>query len=290
MKKIRYRDFPIIVIGSLLIAQFLIGLNNDGFLELIFQPGYYLDLLGVSIIVFFVWYVIRAITIRLDLRIPWETRFSQRLLYQFLFGIGGMALLSLTLAMLHFTFVIRQDIREGTFFVYEYPIGIIITVLLNVYYFAYYQYVLNRMNRLEIARLKNRLENFRKTVGSQQSDEEIPELNPRTIIVSAGAHQIPLVIENIRLALKSGERVGLFTVDGNDYLVNQTLEELETLLPEASFFRANRQAIIHFKACKFFQSIENGKLKLILDLNEEPLIISQKRAPAFKKWLAEASH
>lgn len=290
MKKIRYRDFPIMVVGSLLIAQFLIGLNNESFFKLIFYPAYYIDFLGVSVSVFWVWFAIRATTIRLDRKFAWEIRFTQRLFYQLLFGIGGMALLSLILAMVHFTFVIRQDIREGTFFVYEYPIGVMIIVLLNGYYFSYYHYALNRINRLEISRLKNRLENLQENTGSQQSDEETPELNPRTIIVSAGAHQIPLVIEGIRLAFKKGERVNLFIEDGNDYLISQTLEELEKRLPEVSFFRVNRQAIVHFKACKSFQSIENGKLKLILDLNEEPLIISQKRAPAFKKWLAEASH
>lgn len=277
------------IIGSLLLAQLLIGLNNDPFLELIFQPGYYIDLLGVSASVFLVWFTIRSITIRLDRRFPWELRFSQRLLYQVLFGVGGVALLGLALAMGHFTFVIRQDIREGTFFIYEYPISILIILLINTFYFAYYQMIMNRANRLEIARLRHRLEVNPTPVGERRTDE-VENWNPRTIIVSEGAHQIPILLENIRLAIKKGERVALFTEDNAHYLINQSLDELETRLPEERFFRANRQAIVHFKACKSFQNIENGKLKLLLNLDEEPLIISQKRAPAFKKWIAAATN
>lgn len=277
------------IIGSLLLAQLLIGLNNDPFLELIFQPGYYIDLLGVSASVLLVWMAIRSITIRLDRRFPWELRFLQRLLYQLLFGVGGVALLGLALAMGHFTFVIRQDIREGTFFIYEYPISILIILLINAFYFAYYQMVLNRVNRLEIARLRHRLEIQPTQVGEQKTDDE-ENWNPRTIIVSEGAHQIPISLENIRLAIKKGERVALFIENNASYLINQSLDDLEDRLPEELFFRANRQAIVHFKACKSFQNIENGKLKLLLNLDEEPLVISQKRAPAFKKWIAAATN
>ncbi|MFN7118835.1 MAG: LytTR family transcriptional regulator DNA-binding domain-containing protein [Saprospiraceae bacterium] len=289
MKKVKYRDLPFLIIGSVLIAQLLIGLNNRPWVELLFFPSYYVDLLGVSASVFVVWYAIRTITIRLDRKFPWELRFAQRLLYQLLFGVGGMALLGLVLALLHFAFVIREDIRQGSFFAYEYPVSILIILLINAFYFAYYQVILNRANRLEIARLRHRLQVQPTSIGERQTDDT-ENWNPRTIIVSEGAHQIPILLENIRLAIKKGERVALVTEDNADYLINQSLDELEARLPEELFFRANRQAIVHFKTCKSFQNIENGKLKLLLNLPEEPLIISQKRAPAFKKWIAAATN
>lgn len=289
MKKVKYRDLPFLIIGSLLLAQLLIGLNNRPWVELLFFPSYYVDLLGVSASVFVVWYAIRTITIRLDRKFPWEVRFSQRLVYQLIFGVGLMALLGLILAILHFAFIIQEDIRQGSFFAYEYPVSILLIILMNAYYFAYYQMVLNRANRLEIARLRHRLEMQPIQLGEQKTDDE-ENWNPRTIIVSEGAHQIPILLENIRLAVKKGERVALFIENNASYLINQSLDELETRLPEELFFRANRQAIVHFKACKSFQNIENGKLKLLLNLPEEPLIISQKRAPAFKKWIAAATN
>lgn len=288
MKKVKYRDFPFVIIGSLLIAQLLIGLNNRPWVELLFVPSYYVDLLGVGTSVFLVWLAIRSITIRLDRRFPWELRFLQRLIFQFLFGVCGVALLGLVLALLHFTFIIQEDIRQGSFFAYEYPVSMLLIVVINAFYFAYYQVILNRVNRLEIARLRHRLAIQSPPMGERQSDE--PEnWNPRNLIVSEGAHQIPIVLESIRLAVKKGERVALFTENNAHYLINQSLDELETRLPEELFFRANRQAIVHFKACKSFQNIENGKLRLLLNLEEEPLVISQKRAPIFRKWLAATS-
>jgi DNA-binding LytR/AlgR family response regulator len=61
-------------------------------------------------------------------------------------------------------------------------------------------------------------------------------------------------------------------------------------LDDTQFFRANRQTIIHRFACKSYRRMENGKIGLDLEPNPKiPVIISQKRASDFRKWIAGQS-
>jgi DNA-binding LytR/AlgR family response regulator len=63
---------------------------------------------------------------------------------------------------------------------------------------------------------------------------------------------------------------------------------LVRLLDESIFFRANRQFIINIKACHYFTNEENGKLALqLIPTHKEEVVISQKRASAFKEWLSQ---
>ncbi|UKB84072.1 LytTR family DNA-binding domain-containing protein [Chryseobacterium sp. MEBOG06] len=68
--------------------------------------------------------------------------------------------------------------------------------------------------------------------------------------------------------------------------VPQTLEELEKQLDPKSFFRANRQFIIHIDSVKQISNHFNGKLKL--ELRKQPemeVIVSREKASTFKSWM-----
>lgn len=68
--------------------------------------------------------------------------------------------------------------------------------------------------------------------------------------------------------------------------VPQTLEELEKQLDPKSFFRANRQFIIHIDSVKQVFNHFNGKLKLELIKNSEmEVIVSREKASALKAWM-----
>lgn len=68
--------------------------------------------------------------------------------------------------------------------------------------------------------------------------------------------------------------------------IPQTLEELEKQLDPKSFFRANRQFIIHIDSVKQIFNHFNGKLKL--ELRKQPemeVIVSREKASIFKSWM-----
>jgi two-component system, LytTR family, response regulator LytT len=70
------------------------------------------------------------------------------------------------------------------------------------------------------------------------------------------------------------------------YPIEHTLDELEAMLSDRDFFRANRQFIIHRKALKDAVLYFNGRLSLNMNpASAEGILISKARVPVFKAWM-----
>ena len=97
---------------------------------------------------------------------------------------------------------------------------------------------------------------------------------------------IPLNTEDIAYFYTSNEKVTATTFRGEKYLIDRTLETLQSQLPEDSFFRANRQFIISRKAVKDIAIWFGSRLSLNLVVEiPEKIIISKARVAEFKQWL-----
>ena len=73
-----------------------------------------------------------------------------------------------------------------------------------------------------------------------------------------------------------------------------TLNEVENKISEHNFFRANRQIVLHLRSIEQVQSIENGKLSVLLKpaiFNQEPfqITISKYKKQSFMDWLNNKS-
>ncbi len=74
--------------------------------------------------------------------------------------------------------------------------------------------------------------------------------------------------------------------NGDIQAVLFTMDELEEQLNPDVFFRANRQHLISINSIKTIHNYFNGKLKVILNGQEETeIFISREKAPVFKQWL-----
>ncbi len=83
--------------------------------------------------------------------------------------------------------------------------------------------------------------------------------------------------------------VYIVKTDGTLVMTDFTLNEIENKVNEQSFFRTNRQTIIHPRSIEQIKSIENGKLSVLLKptiSNEEALQIniSRYKKQAFLNW------
>ena len=97
---------------------------------------------------------------------------------------------------------------------------------------------------------------------------------------------IPLSIDDVAFFYTSNEKVGAHTFTGEHYIIDRTLETLQSTLPEDEFFRANRQFIVARKAVKDIAIWFGSRLSLNLTLpTPEKIIISKARVPEFKQWL-----
>ncbi|MDE3247156.1 MAG: response regulator transcription factor [Bacteroidota bacterium] len=74
--------------------------------------------------------------------------------------------------------------------------------------------------------------------------------------------------------------------DGNLYVVEQTLEELEALLDPRQFFRINRSIIVRAEAIGQVKPFINSRLKIIFKTGRQPeeAIVSRERVGDFKLW------
>jgi two-component system LytT family response regulator len=95
-----------------------------------------------------------------------------------------------------------------------------------------------------------------------------------------------LELKDVAYAYTEERITFLMTNQGRRYPIDYSLEKLEELLPDRSYFRINRQFIIGFHAIQEMIAYSKGRVKLILNPpSEQDTIVSTERSPVFKKWL-----
>ena len=95
-----------------------------------------------------------------------------------------------------------------------------------------------------------------------------------------------ITIDEIECFFSENKGTYLHTFDGRNYLIDQTLEQLETELDPKEFYRVSRKFIIPMKAIKEIQLYSNSRLKVILPTyKEDEVIVSREKVTDFKNWL-----
>lgn len=108
------------------------------------------------------------------------------------------------------------------------------------------------------------------------------------IVVKRGTARLSVPLQSV--AFFYAEMKLCFAVDfeGNRYLLEYNLGQIENMLETKIFFRLNRQVIANINAIREFKSIEFSKIELWLVKNnylKEAITISQFTAPDFKDWI-----
>lgn len=82
------------------------------------------------------------------------------------------------------------------------------------------------------------------------------------------------------------ELIYLQTVKGDKHISeHQTLDEVESLVNPAKFFRVNRQYLLHLQAVDKIRTTHKGLTVQLKQPYAQELDISREKAVAFKKWL-----
>jgi len=264
---VSYRDLPVRIIVSLVAAHFIVSFGIDkSFFEFLLLADYYRSLAGSFAIAFTLFTLVRTVTLQLDRRFSWLEKSLQRALMQVLFGLVFIAVAAFLLAAVYFSFYGINILKTG-YLKYDFPVICLFILLLNVYYFAYY--LVQQLRR---------------------KDEPATVITyTEVIVVNKGTENVPVPVEQIAYFYHEGDYNFVRLFNGEDFLIPQTLDEIEQSLDPVDFFRVNRQMIAQFDACKSFQNLENGKLELKpAPAFKSQVVISQKRAPEFKKWLGRS--
>ncbi|GAA4276549.1 hypothetical protein GCM10022259_12730 [Aquimarina mytili] len=93
-----------------------------------------------------------------------------------------------------------------------------------------------------------------------------------TLKVQQGGKITLVKYPEIAFIYSENKIVSIVKTDGTSIVTDFTLNEVENEVSEQSFYRANRQTILHVRSIEQVQSIENGKLSVLL----KPTIANKK--------------
>lgn len=156
-------------------------------------------------------------------------------------------------------------------------------------------YLLKPIDKKELEVAVNKYRNFKLPPENVKFNfEDIKRLlgNPvereykKRFTTKIGQHIKMISVEEIECFYSENKGTYAHTLEGRDYLLETTLEQLETELSPESFFRINRKFYINIEAIRDIISYTNSRLQLKLNsYKEEEIIVAREKVRDFKTWL-----
>lgn len=118
---------------------------------------------------------------------------------------------------------------------------------------------------------------------------DISKLNPsfqeKFITHTGSVFQTQYASDIAYFRLRDKRYLFMHAMNGQKHIYDSSLELLEARLNPATFFRINRQMIVHRSIIKQVKQLERGRFLLITTQPmEEDLVVSIGRAKSFKEW------
>ena len=104
--------------------------------------------------------------------------------------------------------------------------------------------------------------------------------------IKVGQHLKMIPINKIECFYSENKGTYIHTTEGRDYLIDLTLEQLESGLAPDIFYRASRKFYVNINAIKDIISYTNSRLQIKLHaFNAQEIIVSRERVKEFKTWI-----
>jgi DNA-binding LytR/AlgR family response regulator len=105
------------------------------------------------------------------------------------------------------------------------------------------------------------------------------------IVVKKGTDFLTLTVDDIAFFFTEHRIVFVKDFQGNQFLIDKNLGELEETFDRKKFFRINRKYFVNIKAIEKFKP-DNGKIRIFLkpEMKEE-IHVSKETAPEFRTWI-----
>lgn len=108
----------------------------------------------------------------------------------------------------------------------------------------------------------------------------------KSFLVFKNNKYINVLTENIAFFYVKYESSTIMSFDKQEYFVNHSLEQLQSLLTDKQFFRISRQYLINFNAVKEVEHYFARKLLVHLTVpSKDKLLVSKEKVSHFLHWL-----
>ncbi len=120
------------------------------------------------------------------------------------------------------------------------------------------------------------------------SDSYNAKTTQERFLVFKGKQLISINSSEISYFMAQGKNLFLYTINGNSYLYEDTISNLETKLSNTDFFKINRKFIIRHNAIKNIFKYSTNRIKIELNPSpnlDEIILVSSTKNNSFKNWL-----
>jgi len=257
-KKVGWIIYPILGVSFIFFA------NDNDFETLIKLPSFKWDivfsLLVVTTIGFYLAWLVRFLDQVKDL--SWEKHFIRRGSKQFIYGITAPLILALGLELVYLR-IINVDLNQSSIFNLELPLAFLYLFMINLLYYLNYLLV---------------------TFSRKHEEKDSTTLTKEKVKISAGSKEILMPINKIAFLKSENKVLWLYTFEGKQLHINDTLKDWEVKLPNEYFYRLNRQIIVHRDAIEGLESTGTRRLQVMLKNIDDDIYLPKSKVTDFRKW------
>lgn len=151
-------------------------------------------------------------------------------------------------------------------------------------------YLLKPVQKEELQRALQKLDARSQIMKSAEKDwkKVMADYQPKykeRFMVSTGERVKSLKTGEIAFFYASGKHCFITNFEGNEYIIDQTLQNLHEILNPRQFFQINRKFIVNIEAIVEMIPYSKSRLKLVTQPSTpEEAIVSVDRSPRFKEW------
>lgn len=149
-------------------------------------------------------------------------------------------------------------------------------------------YLLKPISPVKLQRAFNKYQNLTSKSGIENVSKLISDYSKNAykqrFLVKFGSQFKSIASNEIAYFYKE-DYIMLVTVEGKEYPLNYTLDEIEKVVKPDTFIRVNRQFIISANCISKIYQHSKSRIKLILNPGEKELVISNEKTSDFKNWI-----
>jgi len=212
------------------------------------------------------WWAVRSIIIYLDKKLPYTDRPAKRIIIQCLLTtVAGLLVIILLTELV--SFIAKGRSAPSSFYLFDVFIFIIWFLVINGIYIGMHYY----------AEWKQ----------SETKRQEEKKIRTDGFSIKQGKQNLLIDFSEILGFYTEGGYTVLITRQNKKFFPDRSLDKIEDKLPEESFFRLNRQYIVHRNAVKGFKRTGDGKIDVLInapDIFPDTIPVSRTKAVSFKNW------
>lgn len=278
-KRVGYLHWSIILLIALVIAHLIVTESQTKpALVIIRQLNYQLAMAFSWPFTFLLMLWIHYLTKKLDIYLPWTSKWVMRVFLQFLFGVIFVLVVDVLVVRLYF-FVFDSDFEKSGYMQIEFIIVRWMVLFMNTFYIAWFFAV----NYFDGRKINDELKDYIIFLNDQKEQERF---YAQKIEGKLGNKIIQVELNEVA-CFEREENIGyVYLLDGRKFNMDLKLNDLVKLLDTSSFYQINRSIMISFAAIKGYEKVKNQQAKIILKddlILDVSLLVSRDRFDGFKR-------